>query len=53
MSYISETTFETYLGHSELATLAERESLYREVERDKGWLGKLGPISKTTQKIWQ
>lgn len=36
MSYISETTFETYLGHSELATLAERESLYREVERDKG-----------------
>lgn len=32
-SHISESTFRTSLGHSELATLAERESLYREVER--------------------
>lgn len=35
MSHISETTFNAYLGPSELATLAEMGSLHREVERNK------------------
>lgn len=36
MSHISETKLRTYLGHSELASLAEMQSLCREVERYKG-----------------
>lgn len=36
MRHISETKVQAYLGHSELATLAEMESLCRRVERYKG-----------------